>query len=432
MVYGFGSFSSSSLVFRSKQNESPSVTIPEGFSFEATKQTSFVYLCRAVTKVTHQKQQIMKQGFNVQFYCRSCKCTKNGQAPLEVAININGVRRFINTQYRTTPEIFHRKKQPKDLVDYQALMRSRINEILTEMLRAGEAVTTQSVVEYLKNGGYRSYTVVDLFEEYLSIMKGRVGKSLTKGVYRKYELVRDLFYAFIRPEGEIGTQFTHANVMRFKVDVEGRYEQSTAAGYLRKLKSVAYFAIDNGRLSVNPFQGIKVRRGEKPIVFLTEWEQNVLRTTPIENESLARVRDCAVFQMATGLAYADLKDFRRSDIKERNGVKYIEKPRRKTGKVFTTPILKPGLEVLEKYDELPVISNEKYNTYLKTIQHLCNIRKNLTSHVFRKTAAMNMLNSGLSYEVTAAAMGHSVKVCAKYYAKLQRDTIIDTIYSKIG
>lgn len=368
---------------------------------------------------------------NLNFYCRNSKVAKNGTAPLELAINVEGKRRFIQLPYRTTPEIFKKKRQPKDLVDYMALMRERVNGILTEMLRNGEPVTTQALVEYMKTGGYKAYSVQDLFNEYLDILRDRVGRSLTKGVYRKYELVRDLFFEFVNPAGECEKEINHAKVLKFKASVEGKYEQATAAGYLRKLKSFIYFAIDNGKLSANPFQGIKIKRGEKPIVFLKEWEEKLLLNTRIENASLARVRDCAVLQMSTGMAYADLKNFRKSDVKEKDGVFYIEKPRQKTGRVFTAVILKEGLEVLEKYEEMPVISVEKYNLYLKTLQGLCGINTKLTTHVFRRTYANKLLNSGIRYEAVAAAMGHDVKTCAKYYARMQESTVLSEIAAKI-
>ena len=134
------------------------------------------------------------QGFNIQFYCRNCKRTKNGQAPLELSVNINGTRKFINLPYKTTPEEFKKKRQQKELVDYMALMRERINVILTEMLRNGEPVTTQALIEYVKTGGYKAYSVENLFNEYLDIQRARVGKNLTQGVFRKYELVKNLFF----------------------------------------------------------------------------------------------------------------------------------------------------------------------------------------------------------------------------------------------
>ena len=375
----------------------------------------------------------MRQSFNIHFYARACKCTKSGECPLELCINVNGARKFINLPYKTTPEAFRKKRQPKELSDYISLMRTRVDEILTDMLRNGEPLTTEALVGYLRNGGYRSYTVGDLFNEYLSITRERVGRNLTAGVYRKYELVRELFLEIVPADRECKAGLTPANIQRFKARVEGKYEQATAAGYLRKLKTMTTFAFDNGKIAINPFQGVKITKGLKPIIYLSKIEQRVLQTTPIENESLARVRDCAVFQMATGMAYADLKNFRKGDVKEYNGVSYIEKPRQKTGKVFTAVILPAGLEILKKYEgELPVITNQKYNDYLKAIQHLCGIETPLTTHVFRKTYASNLINEGVGIETVASALGDSTKIARRYYAKLEKETILQEISTKVG
>ena len=372
----------------------------------------------------------MKQSFNLRFYARRCKVSKGtGLCPLELAVNINGTRRFINLPYKTTPDEFARKRQPKELTDYMALMRERVNEILTDMLRNGEPVTTQAIIEYVRTGGYKSYTVNDLFNEFLDIKRAQLGKNLSKGVYRKYELVRDLFFAFINPDKECSTQLTPSAVMKFKAYVEEKYEQATAAGYLRKLKSAVQFAIDNNRISVNPFQNIRITRGSKDIVYLKKWEQEALISTRLDNKSMERVRDFAVFQLSTGMAYADLKDFRKSDVKvSHNGVRFIQKPRHKTGKVFTAVILQPGLDVLDKYDgELPVLTNQKYNAFLKAVQEFCGIETKLTTHLFRRTYATNLINAGIRIETVAAALGHDQKTCARYYAHLQDSTVIDEI-----
>lgn len=376
----------------------------------------------------------MKQSYSLHFYARKCKVSKGtGQCPLEIAINVNGTRRFIQLPYKTTPEEFKRKRQPKELTDYMGLMRERVNGILVEMLRNGEPVTTSALTSYLRTGGYKSYLVSDLFSDYLEIKRSQIGKNLSKGVYRKYELVRDLFYGYVDSGKECTGQLTPAAVMRFKAFVEGKYEQATAAGYLRKLKSVIQFAIDNNRISINPFQGVKIKRGSKEIQYLRKWEQKALIETPIENKSMERVRDFAVFQLSTGMAYADLKDFRKADVKESNGIKYIQKPRHKTGKVFTAVILKPGLEVLQRYEgELPVISNTKYNAFLKAVQGFCGIETKLTTHLFRKTYATNLLNSGVRLETVASAMGHDTKTCARYYAHLQEESILSEITSKVA
>lgn len=373
---------------------------------------------------------------NVNFYVRAPKVAKSsGTAPLELCINLSGKRVFIATQYRLTPAEWKKKRRPKALTEYMDMMRARVNEILTEMLKAGEPVTAAALSEYIKSGGYKSYSVDDLFNEYLGILEKRVGNNLTQGVYRKYELVRNLFFEDIDKGGECERVLTTANVLRFKAKVEGKYEQATAAGYLRKLKSFVYYAIDNNRLKTNPFQGIRIKRGEKPIIYLKEWEQKALINAKIDNASLDKVRDFSILQLSTGMAYADMAALTKDDIKVKNGVYYIFKPRVKTGKVFHSVIIEPErfMAILDKYDgKVPVISNQKQNVFLKTLGDLLHINTHLTTHVFRRTYSMNLLNSGIRIETVAAAMGHDSKTCAKYYAKLKEDTILEEISSKFG
>ena len=64
--------------------------------------------------------------------------------------------------------------------------------------------------------------------------------------------------------------------------------------------------------------------------------------------------------------------------------------RQKTDTPVNVPLLKIPLAILKKYDGqlpkgelLPVLSNQKLNSYLKEIADLCGINKNITFHVRR-------------------------------------------------
>ena len=77
---------------------------------------------------------------------------------------------------------------------------------------------------------------------------------------------------------------------------------------------------------------------------------------------------------------------------------------------------------------LPVVSNQRYNAYLKEIQTLCRIDKTLHTHLFRKTYATYLLNSGCRMDVVAKAMGHtSTRITAATYAFMQRNTVVTEI-----
>ena len=390
----------------------------------------------------------MRQGYNIQFYCRASKVTKNGYAPIEVAININGVRKFVNLPFKCLPSDFNKKKQPEEIVNYITAMRKRINEILVEMVNAGEALTTQSLINYVKNGGFKSYTVEDLFNEYYGILEKRIGSTLSKKVYDKYVFVRNLFFTIVDKNKEC-SNITQSDILLYKATCESKYAVNTTCGYLKKLKAVITFAQDNGKLKMNPFQGIKIDRGTPTLEYLSAKELDLIRNAPLYNFSLENIRNAFLFECYSGMSYSDIKELKPEDIQESNGTLFVKKFRVKTGTEFVAVLL-PGVENLIDFEEVidsqgvkkrivknfrfKVKSNQRSNAYLKVIQSLANINKNLHTHLARHTYCHFLLNVyGVRAETAARAMGHTTsKTTLKYYANVSADTTINEIREKIG
>ena len=168
--------------------------------------------------------------------------------------------------------------------------------------------------------------------------------------------------------------------------------------------------------------------GKKRIEYLTEEELKRIHDLDIDNKSLSDVRDAFLFQASTGLAYIDLLNLTGEDIRiTGDGTHYITKNRHKTGSEYTTVILPMGVEVLRRHNyRLRVITNQKYNLYLKTIQDLAGIEgKTLTTHLARKTFCCLLLNRGVDINTVARCAGHQdIKITRSYYATLQESTVI--------
>ena len=100
--------------------------------------------------------------------------------------------------------------------------------------------------------------------------------------------------------------------------------------------------------------------------------------------------------------------------------------RGKTHQEFSFLLLRPAREILKKYGhKLPLISNVKYNEYLKVVAQKAGIDKPLTSHWARHTGATILLNEGVDMEVVAKVLGHSsTRITRSVYAKLLDDTIV--------
>jgi len=73
----------------------------------------------------------------------------------------------------------------------------------------------------------------------------------------------------------------------------------------------------------------------------------------------------------------------------------------------------------------PVPSNQKMNAFLKEIQILCGIEKDLTSHVVRHTFATYCLNKDVNILAISRTLGHSSVKITERYAKTLRNMIKD-------
>lgn len=301
------------------------------------------------------------------------------------------------------------------------------------MLANNEPITPNGIREYIRYGGYKHYTINDLLKDYLKILAKRVDVDMTMGVYEKYKQASYFILKHIDGNQEV-TALTPAFIQNLVADTYATYKVSTAIGYITKFKTFVKYAMDNNKLKVNPFQNIKLKREKTNIVYLTESELERIYNLDIDNESLSNIRDAFVLQACTGLAYCDIYSLEPSDIHVTdNGTHYINKQRHKTGSQFVSVILPMGVEILKKHDyKLKIISCQKYNAMLKTIQVLAGIDKNMTTHLARKTYATTLINRGVRIEAVSRALGHSnIKITQAAYSQLLNSSIIKEIQDKM-
>lgn len=370
--------------------------------------------------------------YNINFYCRNSKVTKKGLAPIEISILINGKRCFIQLPRKEYPDVFKKSVESKrnnPVKEYIDEVRSQFNKVQLDMMRNGIVLTADNLKDYFKTGGVKPYTVEDLFNDFLSLNKKRVGIDLTEGAYKRYEYVRNLFLKQVSPTLEVAN-ITCSMIDEFYIYLQSRYNTATSASHITRLKTVITYAINDGRIQINPFKNVKVKHYKKKIEYLTEEELDKIYNLNIENKSLCNVRDAFIVQAYTGLAYIDLYNLHREDIKtDADGNYYITKSRQKTGTEFTTVVLNRGVEILKKHDfQLKVLTNQKYNDYLKQIAVYAGIDKTLTTHIARKSFCCMLLNRGVSINTVAKCAGHSdIKITKSYYATLQESTVIKEV-----
>lgn len=369
---------------------------------------------------------------NYQFYCRASKATKNGLAPIELSVIIDGKRKIFQLERKEFPDQFKKlvaSKRPNDLTQYLDSVRGMINRALNYAMISGQPFTVNLVEKYIKNNGVKQYFIQELVSEFLHLQMAKVkAGDCTEGVYNKYVIITNHFLNFIG-KTTFCNAITPAQIEMFYAKMHTIYVDATLSGQMFRLKSVFNFGVENGFLLTNPFK-VNIQRAKPKVEFLTEEEMNRLQHTDLHSDRLDKIRDLAVFQAGSGLAYADLYLLVPEDVLvSPEGIKYIYKERQKTGIYYTSVLLPCALAILDKYNYiLPIVSNQRYNAYLKEIQTLCRIEKTLHTHLFRKTYATYLLNSGCRLDVVAKALGHaSTRTTAATYAFLQRNTVVTEI-----
>jgi len=204
--------------------------------------------------------------------------------------------------------------------------------------------------------------------------------------------------------------------------------------YHRFLNSFILDAIDAGYMKKNPYRWVNIDKDKSTNGIrrcLTPEEFRRLKTLPMPTECISRVRDVFVFQTYTCLSYSDLRDFNSRMIQEVKGMSVYVGNRHKTNMTFTIPLLSPALDILHKYEgKLPIISNVKYNEYLKVVAQAAGIDKPLSTHWARHTGATLLLNEGVPMQIVSKICGHSsTKITEQVYAKLLDETVVDAIAS---
>lgn len=368
----------------------------------------------------------MKTTFSTTYYCRSSKQNKQGLSPLELCININGQRLFVNLPAKFSAKEFNKKRKPTHIENLINQYRIKVNEIMTSIMMDNQPITSALIKDYLQTGGVKAYSVQNLCDDFIKHISHR---SITSTVLSKYKLVSVFLIDELGADKQLSC-VNNADCVCLYETLKQRYLLSTSAGYMTRIKSMFQYAFDNGKIKINPTNQIKINKGSVKVEYLSDSDIFKIKSMDLTDyPKLDRVRDLLTFQCGTGVAYADLLLFDSNRIEEINGINVYTNNRQKTKVEYTCVVLNDAMNVLNKYNgSLPIISNQNYNKYLKELQKLAQVETNITTHLLRKTYAHHLLNNGVKIEVVSKCLGHTnTQITQKCYCKPNKELVIDEI-----
>lgn len=359
-------------------------------------------------------------------YDRNKRASKTTLGLVQVELSLDRKRKFVSTGVKVYSHEWSDKTHVKGRTDCITLNKrieaswKNINDYITEQMESGREWNWSAFDLFLD----RKPILAD--RTFISFIEKRMDKrtDLRSGTLRHHR-------AWLKDFEEYGRIISFSDITPANIRMYDEYlhekdiKQTTIYNYHKHLKSYINDAIEFELLQFNPYASVKIERGKsEELRYLTYEEVQKVKNAVIEDKSLSAVRDIFIFQCHTGMAYADLAEFRIEDCVEKNGKLVYTNKRVKTEGRFTVMILQPAMDVLKKYgNKLPLMSNQKYNMYLKTIQVLLGIKTTMTSHVARHSFAVMAINNGVPIEIISKMLGHTKINTTQIYAKVLNDSV---------
>ena len=371
------------------------------------------------------------------YICRASKARKDGLSPIELSIIINGERSIITLDRKISSTKFNPSTQKvrgdKDINDYLDTIRKKCYHIENELIKT-DSLDIDIFVHSFKFGiPKKTDSLLQVFDKHNELYR----QSVHSG-----KVDNTAYYKYIKARERVSDYLSTQNLSDIKLKditmsfIEGyqnyclsSLKTNTTNKQLKMLKKILQFAVNERLIDVNPFKMV-LREEKLDYDVLSEEDVNILLCCKFTDKRMEEIRDCFVFQCYSGLAYIDLASLTKEDIVD----DVIIKRRKKTDIQFVVPLLPKAKSILEKYDyKLPVLSNQKYNQYLKVLGDATGLNKRLHSHLARHSFACLLLNSGVDMKTISKSLGHSsMRTTEKIYAQMNNETVINNILTKLS
>ncbi|MBK5719525.1 site-specific integrase [Dysgonomonas sp. Marseille-P4677] len=390
-----------------------------------------------------------RQTFNVLFVIRKTKLKKSGNTPIMLRISMQGQQAEIQLKRDVNPALWNQAKERctgKDITSqeinrYLESVRHRLYDIHRTMEEEGRLINPNEIKRKFLGVDEEHKMFFQVFQEHNDKCRELISKDYAKVTISRFDTCLKYFKEMVLTKHKVKDiplrDVNHALIQDYIhfLKVEKNLSENTLIRYMKVIKKITNMSIANDWIQKNPFVNIKFHEQEVHKEFLTKEELEILRTKEFDIPRLDLVRDVFLFQCFSGLAFIDVSELREEHIVPDNeGNLWIRKSRQKTNVMCNVPLLDIPLQKLEKYKDhplcqkkgtlLPVMANQKMNSYLKEIADCCGIKKNLTTHVARHTfSTVVALANNVSLENVAKMLGHTSTKMTQRYAKVLDQSI---------
>lgn len=323
--------------------------------------------------------------------------------------------------------------------DYKDLLSNTVDQ---DELEVDRSKISSLITEFKKYK--RLYTTEGTMQEYHTVFKA----------ISDFEMKENREFSLLDFNKDFYIQFENfLSKKQNPINKERGLLNDTIYKYIATLRVFLKWCHSNGH-NIHPYtferhKSSFKRKAYNEIVVLNEDELAKLEELDLSNSSsYDRVRDLFLFMVYSGQRFSDVMRFTKSDFQDNKWTFISAKTKKKTVVPFNGYIAN-GLRILEKYDfELPHISNQKFNTYLKEVGALAKIDtpvrivrfsgkreivieeakyEFMSSHMGRRTAVTTLLSKGIPIPLIQKLTQHSDIRTLMKYNSTSMDSLINAL-----
>ena len=302
-------------------------------------------------------------------------------------------------------------------------------EIVATYEKLNQKLTSKNLKDELDEKLNRKFSnsnnFFEVYDEFLNLKKNDFTENgVSTSTYNRYKYFKKNLLDFQehtkRKISFEAINYTFYNdFLKYCIEIK-KQSANTLHRNIGLFKTFLHWSLKNKKMNNNLFLEFKKPKRQPT----TEIALNINQVTEIynfdlsENKRLEKVRDLFLIGCLTGQRFSNYSNFNKKDIVNNS---ILVPDCKNPEKLLSIPLLKVTKEILEKYDyNLPKISNQKFNSYLKEICTIVGINKKVTHHIARKTFASTvLLYNDVPMEIVSELLGHSnMTITQESYGKV--------------
>jgi integrase len=387
---------------------------------------------------------MLEKSFGLFFFLKQPKNQKNEERYVYLRITVDGTSKELSLKRswqldrwnQTAGRAIGNKEDARNLNTYLDSLSSKVYQAKLSLLDQNKSLTAENLKDVITGQDGAKFQFLEIFKVHNDRIEELVGKGYKFRTLQRYQTTYShtkefILWKFKREDINISElDYEFAEDFSFWLRTVKDCAHNTTMKYFASMKRIVLQCLLKKWIKVDPFLGFNAAQKEVEVIPLSKEELKSIESKIYDMERLNLVRDIFLFSCYTGLAYVDVKNLKRSQvIIGVDGGQWIFTKREKTETPSRIPMLEPALNLFEKYKDhpkcmlhntvLPVLSNQKMNSYLKEIADTCQITKRLTFHIARHTFATTVtLSNGVPIETVSKMLGHKSIKQTQHYAKI--------------